>query len=298
MDKIFRRFIRLFCYYSNTLEKMIITKKFVALNWPKTGSTFVRLVLKSLYFSREIPGNNRLIRKVNRTLLSTGIYGYREVYYPIIRVPGLDHLTDQHGIWTQIPDKNKMLPVVMAVQNPLDRLVSLFHFRWRDQHIRQVDGRAVGKIFPNYPELNFEEFLSFNRMVSQSRLWGVEPKTQLGPQTIEFIQMVFKNPNEVFSRIDDQYIESGEYKRDLPDVSFLRNDFLRRDLMKFLRSMGYSDDRTKFIEEMPHVLPEHKSTRPRNGDYETYFSEEERSRVFREERFLLAILKDHDIVYQ
>ena len=85
---------------------MLITKDFVMLNFPKTGTTFTRAVLKQLYGDRieEILGRNPMNPH---------------------SVPDSPHLAV-----SQIPQRYAKLPIVSIYRNLFDRYVSLWQFRW------------------------------------------------------------------------------------------------------------------------------------------------------------------------
>ena len=98
---------------------MILTKDFVVINYPKTGSTYLRACVKALY--KEKTTINSIFNRHNvfEELMLPKIYGNVSKSYK-----------DQHGVVRQIPEVYKSLPIVTVTRHPLDRIVSSYHFAW------------------------------------------------------------------------------------------------------------------------------------------------------------------------
>ncbi len=104
---------------------MILTDRFVMLNFPRTGSTFVRSVLRQLHRPWwGALGVNLPPRASTR---------FQELTLPIDRSRKAERLgrKSQHGRWGQIPESHRHLPVATVIRHPLDHAVSSFwHADW------------------------------------------------------------------------------------------------------------------------------------------------------------------------
>jgi hypothetical protein len=89
---------------------MLIFDSFILLNYPKTGSTFARTVLKEIY--------DRRFRQLSMTGKVASLVGIRErpqvkeLMFPNIKFREIRQKTDQHGCYTQIPVEYRDRPVV------------------------------------------------------------------------------------------------------------------------------------------------------------------------------------------
>lgn len=82
---------------------MLVTDSFVMLNYPKTGSSFARKVIKDLYARQPKSWFRRRWCK--------------ELILPNIRTCGAD---DQHGCYSQIPPQYRNREVMSIVRNPFE----------------------------------------------------------------------------------------------------------------------------------------------------------------------------------
>ena len=78
------------------MPQMLITEKFVLLNFPKTGSTFARETIKQVYGVKNLRFNN--------TIYKSGIYTPKifELLLPKIDEGDYNGIIDQHGKYKQI----------------------------------------------------------------------------------------------------------------------------------------------------------------------------------------------------
>jgi hypothetical protein len=99
-----------------------------------------------------------------------------------------------------------------------------------------------------------------------NRLGGIQPRIDLGTYTIQFIQFHFHRPRQVLREIDDVYIDQEMFRRDLADITFLRQERLNADLYRFLLGCGYSEKRIAFVRtaEKVNVTPRRSGQRARN----------------------------------
>jgi hypothetical protein len=221
---------------------MIITERFVVLNNPKTGSTFVRTVLKQLHSGDDVrPGGLRLLEGY----LRKPVPSLTELLLPNIKVPA-PRPPDQHGTYSQIPAAYRKREVVSVVRDPFARLLSTYRFGWWRRY-PPLDGAALALHFPGFPDLDFEEYL---RLEEYDVRWRVPPAAAglaVGLQTVQFIQMFFRDPAGVLARLDDHYLDSDRFLADLPPVRFLRTERLNEDLVQFLLEHGYPAERLRFV---------------------------------------------------
>jgi hypothetical protein len=101
---------------------MIITESSVWMNFPKSGSTFVRKALRHLYQTRR----RDLLRRFRMRRRSM-----REIMCPNL---GQGHTEERrgrptpHGVVSQIPPEFTHFPVISSIRNPLATLVFLYTY--------------------------------------------------------------------------------------------------------------------------------------------------------------------------
>ncbi len=222
---------------------MIITDHFVLLNFPKTGSSFMRAAVKEAY-RRRYGGRWREIlyrlRLRKRPLfLERMLANAADPLYVRLKGP--------HGVWRQIPAAYGHLPVVSATRNPLDRYVSRYLFGWWKTHPLERVPLIIER-YPHYPDLTFPEYLEMLHLFGvKRRLDGIDTSMELGHHTVQFIQFYFRDPEAVFRRIDDRYIQERRYLEDMVEVRFLRQENLNEDLYRFLLEMGFQPGHLDFL---------------------------------------------------
>jgi hypothetical protein len=207
---------------------MIVTRDFVLINLPKTGTTFVRTVLKE-YFKNNLFKN----------------YKFKELLLPRKqRILGQSQLIsdkDQHGIVSQIPLKYKNRRKVSITRDPLTRVNSFYSFGWWKKE-PPIDVNLIKEEFENFPNLTIDEYLFIyknyiKRSLLPERYWELN----IGPQTIQYIIFYSKNPLEYF-----EYLLVNNKKPNLKnpqyfdDILFLRMENLNNDLFDLLIGLGYS----------------------------------------------------------
>jgi hypothetical protein len=127
---------------------MLITDSFVMLNYPKTGTSFARQVIKELYAREPRRWFGRWCK---------------ELILPNIRTPGV---ADQHGTYSQLPRRYRNREIVAIIRNPYDRFLSVFEFRyWVNVPLLPWD--VVYRRFPSFPSLTLDEYVDFDELVSQ-----------------------------------------------------------------------------------------------------------------------------------
>lgn len=248
---------------------MLITARFVVLNLPKSGSSFVRAVLKSIH-ARRRGGPSRWRRRD----------GLRELMLPNIRLPG--RARDQHGTVAQIPRRHRDRPIMSVVRDPHMKIVSEYRFRWWAIH-PPLPPAALRTLFPAFPDLSFAEFLTLSDHIAAAKV-GVDVADRLGNLTIEFVQFFFPDPAAALARMSDDYVASGAWRRDMAPVELLRQEDLNRALAGFLRRNGYGED------EVALCLA-HRPVNVTAGDNDAQlWTAETLDRFRRRERHLFAML--------
>jgi hypothetical protein len=197
---------------------MLVTESFVMLNYPKTGSTFARKVIKDLYVSEPR-------RWFSRRYCT-------ELILPNVRHAGP---SDQHGCYSQIPRRYRNREVLSIVRNPYDRFLSGFEFRyWAVNPIASLE--TICERFPTFPDLTLDEYVDF---------FQFEHDSPVGPQTFQFMQLFGRELPRPFSeRPSVKSVMDG-----LANVTFLRQENLNSELVEFLIRKGFSKERTAFIKQ-------------------------------------------------
>jgi len=212
---------------------MIITDKFVLINYPKTGTTFVCSTLKSMHGWKDTI-YRRLMRKFGlyhtpiRELLLPKLYGD----YPL-------SVKDKHGAYRQIPTSDIGKTVVSIVRNPLTRYISSYVYEWW-KHTPPFPMTEVKKAFPGFPNISFIEFYQLlnHPLVNEDKLRN--PKARiLGSYTRMFLVFYSQDPEEAAKEL----LEGRLLSDILPPIVFLHQEYLRDELSSFLEDMGYSAEK-------------------------------------------------------
>ena len=254
---------------------MLITSQFVVINLPKTGSSFVRETIKRIYARR------RWRWRADRLL--------KELMLP--RSGGLYRGVDQHGWMVHVPDAHRHLPLMSVVRNPYDRLLSHYEFRWWANH-PDLPVTELVRQFPHFPDLTLDEFMSMHEFEVAKWLDGCNP-LGLGHQTVEFVNFFFRNPQRALRMFSDDYVESGAFKADMGDFTFLRQERLRDDLASFLAQFGFTESETQICQRYPAV------NRTAGGVHERHslWTKHALEKIAMRERFLFAMLDQLGISY-
>ncbi len=263
---------------------MILTDNFVMIAYPKTGSSFARTIIKRLH-------DNKSFKLTS--LLKTGKIPYlKEFLTHQNDIPGLyqEETLSQHGRVEQIPDEHKHKPVVSILRNPFTRYISLYEYGWYKSY-PAIDKEKLLKLFPAFPELSFEDFLRYSDYTTSYRIPGITLKAEMGCLTVQFFQFFLKNPTEVIPVIDDDYIFSGKYIEQMPEIEFLRTDQLNEDLYAYLLKKGYPARFLEFIKNSAKVRPEN-TARSTDEKRKTFYTETLINKVQHKERLLLKICED------
>lgn len=207
---------------------VIIADEFVLINYPKTGTTFVRSALRSMY-----SGQGSLIEQCLRRLRLRRL-PMRELMFPKLYGDYPLSVRDQHGVYRQIPVSDRKKTVVSIIRNPLTKYISSFVFGWWKDH-PPLPLADVLESYPNYPDISFAEFYQLlnHPRVDEDKLSHPEAR-RLGSYTRMFLVFYSLDPDEAASRL----LQGQSLNEILPPVVFLHQEHLRDELQTFLAGIG------------------------------------------------------------
>ncbi|MDG5492248.1 sulfotransferase family 2 domain-containing protein [Psychroserpens sp. SPM9] len=270
---------------------MIITKDFVVLNLPKTGSTFTRNVLKTLY-------------KVDkRSIFEKALYKFhivtpkfQELILPNIKMP--NRRPDQHGTYSQIPQQYLNRVIVSTIRDPYSRFLSTYKFKaWANPNQLEVPKSILDVHFPSFPDLNMDDYVDLNKHAEKIRINTIDEalnNLDIGTQTIQFVQMFFKDPKVALSKLNDDYINSGAFKADMGEMKFLRQEHLNDDLIQFLLNHGFDKSDIDFINHKKKL----NITDYNVDDVNKLWTQKGIDYVSYRERYLLQMLNHFGVTYK
>lgn len=247
---------------------MLITDDFVLLNFPKTGSTFARKVIRKIYKDR----CEELLLPVAFDACDTG------------RVT-------QHGTYAQIPMKHRTKMVVSIVRSPFDRYVSQYRFRWYS-HSPPGAKEKLCEIYPSFPEITFEEYLDMTDRFSKRNILAahnVLSETDIGFQTVNFVTFYSSSPDRDMADMVKNYVDPFVK---LPKVLFLRQESLRRELGNFLSKLQPDKNVEKIIAS---EQDQNVSRTGEERDFKQFWSGLLRNRYSEKERFLLNAFPEYKL---
>jgi hypothetical protein len=208
---------------------MIITNEFVVINYPKTGTTFLRTALKAIHnkkggWPRKLLRSLKLSPPSIRELMLPKLYG---AYAPTV--------TDQHGVYRQIPPDDLDKKIVSIVRNPLTKYISSYVFGWWKKH-PPFDLSDVMNEFPAFPELSFHDFYKLlnHPLVDEDKLTTSEARL-LGSYARMFLVFYSRDPEIAVNEL----LRGQPLTAILPEITFIHQEFLQEDLKLFLKGMGY-----------------------------------------------------------
>jgi len=209
---------------------MIITDSFVFLNYPKTGSTFVREALSELYKKKQ---KKRWPWSRNKR------------YFEMYEAPNLRDVSPErsgkpypHGTYWQIPQRAKHLPVYTVFREPTRRAISQYYYAdWKRKEGLLAHTKLIKSQFPNFPELQLEEYLAFLRIFYPRDLTigGVK----YGPWATDFVHF-FLRDRDVANKKNLQFSNIDEVRDKMGTVKFINNSNLNIELAEILMIHGFT----------------------------------------------------------
>lgn len=266
---------------------MIVTDRFVAINFPKTGSSFVRRVLKQLH-NYDAP-QNRLRRRIGLTDRS----GVVELILPQIDRQYPPNQAGQHGTVRQIPGPLRDRPIMSVMRNPLERYVSTYLFGWWKKN-PQAPVEELLQDYPSYPELTFGEYLEMmNTFGRRNRLGGIQLRADVGFQTVQFLQFFCEDPERLLNDLDDDSVEQQTYRDAMAEVTFLHQERLNEELHNFLIEAGYPETDVAFVMRADPV----NVTPGKTGDSDiaAHYSKALANQIVQQERVLFDLFPEYRI---
>lgn len=265
---------------------MIVTDRFVLLNFPRTGSTFARDAVARAY------GVGGWFGAVRRVLASTP--GFRELWLPIDRTETAARARrrSQHGAYSQIPKSARGLPVVSVVRCPYDRAVSLFEARfWRDQPCADV--AALRARAPRFPDITFSEYLELAHEFGRADVSrGRPPAGDVGVQTLHHLKFYARDVDAMMACVAAGGVDAGAHRALLGEVRYLRHERLGAELADFLEGVGLEPRRVAPIRRLP---PRNRARARAGRPWTDYFSPTERATFRRRERVLFELFPEYDV---
>ena len=262
---------------------MLITDQFVMLNFPKTGSSFVRKVLKEIHRMRDKRDWMIKWRFKRPSLREVKVV----VHDPVQNI----RLKSQHGTYRQIPEKIRRDIVVSVMRNPFSRYVSAYAFRWWEKY-PPAGLETLCKAYPRFPDISFADYYEMaHRFTVANHLNGIKPSIELGLSTVQFIQFYFYDPESVFRKINEEYIETEAFREDMANIHFLHQETLRDDLASFLKQMHYSDEEIELVRQYPRVNVTNWKTR--RNDKDSFYTPELVEKVKRLDALIFKIFPEY-----
>lgn len=227
---------------------MIITDKFIIINYPKTGSSYVRKAIKKVYNNDYKNTINKIIIKYSNIKIEQNkkyysldcpkLYGnYESTYY------------DQHGVVRQIPKNEIGKPIMSIIRNPLTKYISSYVYGWWKKY-PPLPFNDLHKISPNFPNISFIEFYELlnNPLVNEDKIENKDARN-LGSYTRMFLVFFSKDPNIAAKKL----IDGEALGNILPKITFLHQEKLKSELKEYLISMDISKRRIEKIEKIKEI---------------------------------------------
>lgn len=259
---------------------MIITESFVWINYPKSGSTFVRKALRQLYQTRRRDVRKRF-RMRKRSM--------QEIACPNLRHGRAEERRGKptpHGVVSQIPLDFTHLPVVSSIRNPFDTMVSLFTYAdWKREDVWPAPKEVIRKDFASFPDLDFAQYLRYTCHFKKNTFVKISGKERaIGPLSKNFLMFFSKQPIApeeipVYGSVDD-------LRMSIAPVRFLRTERLSHELTDLLQACGFAGSDIRFIREM-----ERENTSKRDP-IESYYTPELRKTFLSREWLLFTLYDD------
>lgn len=190
----------------------------------------------------------------------------------------------QHGTYSQIPAEHRGKTIMSVVRNPIERLISTYEFKdWQQYPI--LDEATLRERFPNFPALDFHDYLEYRRMV----LAIIQPpglRTTIGPLTTQFITFYARDPLSTIMQLDDDVDLAKDYDKHFPRISFLRTEHLNQELHDFLLSAGYPRRKIKSILTMGKRNTTERTQRD-------YLTAEHVEHILYKERFFFQLFPEY-----
>ncbi|WP_435134203.1 hypothetical protein [Formosa sp. A9] len=235
---------------------MIVTKDFVLLNYPKTGSSYMRECIKQLY--KEDSLFNSIFYKQEV---------FKELYFPKIYGNPSSNYKDQHGIAKQIPKMYQDRPILTVVRNPLERITSSYYFGWWKRNpVGEIS--SIEKEYPDYPNI---DLLTYAKLLNNPKLTPSNLLPQyadtLGYSTRLFLIFYSEDPEHSAQRLISGQTEDllGVIK---PNIHFLKQEHLQEDLTQYIKTHTSRDH--KVLSSVPEKNKGNYNKKAYDNDFVEY----------------------------
>ncbi len=173
-----------------------------------------------------------------------------ELALPNIRAVGTSRYGSPtpHGLVRQIPSRYSHLPIVLSVREPLERLLSLYHYGdWKKQESNRLELADLRKQFPDFPNLSFAEFISFRKMNKLDRRLIVEKKSiPIGSQS--FALLDFVTPFDfVNTQGDFEFPDWTSFTKLINSYTFLKASCIDKQVVEYLLGHGFKHEDLRFV---------------------------------------------------
>ena len=275
---------------------MLFTDDYILLAFPKTGSTFLRKVVKSsgVRFKRRHIFLPKLLRPKNsyyEQLMpsSNGVYEYDQHgnRSHINSPPSLESGSYQRLI--QRWKKSRKRQVVSIWRDPVERIISIFRFQfWALQELEEEKARIARSVAPNFPDMTLTQFYEL-----QERLNGVEkhfPSSQgdtlgISPAGWQFIR--FFASESLMSELKQRWPANADEMlqmllSDTQEIKFLDQRFLGGEVAELFKDSAFDID--------PVLLERKVNATKKNHHFKSMheITEEDRLNIRSQESFLYA----------
>lgn len=265
---------------------MIVTDHFVLLNYPKTGSSFARKIIKEAFQNR---------------LNMSGIFNRLRVSLGLAKNPCLELLLPnylanrpeskhQHGVYSQIPNQYLDRPIYSVMRNPYEKFLSGYEYKFYAKKPR-LPIAILKDQFPKFPELSLDEYVVMMKMINENDRRS--ESFSVGVYTQQFIKMFFKHPEQTLNTMTPSYFESGEYKKDLPELNWLQQENLTNEIFSLLENSGFEPAELEFIKSTKWV----NVTQRKEGKRSDLWTQSAIDYIQQEEKYLLLMLEEMGFQY-
>ena len=257
---------------------MHISGNSIFINYPKTGSSFIRQSLDTLNANIE---KDRVLKITNPGKQKT--LKFEQVLVPQIRNTRVRYLEpDPHGVCDQIPIEHQNKAVFSVYRGVFDRLVSVYTYA--DYKRVNYFPDEVVKKYGDLAKLSFDDFIDLyythppgTEGISQA------VKDQIGPLTIQFIKFFFVNGIEMLKTGDILNVLDDSAKH-MHSVKWIDFRDLSNGLYMSLKNQGYPNRLIKFIRNSPKV----NVSRDSGLDLSNMYSSNQVKEIESKERLLIT----------
>ncbi len=193
-----------------------------------------------------------------------------------------------------IPEGWRGRPVLSVIRNPYDRLVSIYEFDWwKTNPPTWVDFRELRRRHPDWPDVSFPDFVDGFQLFRKLAPPSIPEAKRAGTMTEQFVRFYFRDPEGTYPRIDEAYVSSRGWEKDMQPVKFLRMEDLNRQLRDALLDFGWKEEEVEFILCLGKIKPP-KSKKGARPKWSEYYTPELKALVRERERLLFAMFPDYD----